>query len=221
MMMTNKFLIPGLLALLLTACSEEQEPKKFNDWSLSAENTSWFEVLTFKTSHHDLTKLQSQSLKTLIAQTDDDLPLYARIQINASKYTVDQATLLRTKAIKKLLQIYGIKGHRIDVIYASPAELAAQLDENKHKIMVVIDQYKLNLPDCTKKPTLDMRQDDLEATLGCATIRNQAIMIAEPRDVYRAQSKAPTDATRQNLAVDYYRTDKVKAVVVEKASSSK
>lgn len=221
--MLKKLLGSSLVTLTLLGCSEEnyiRTPARFNTWQLEAMNTSWFEVITYRGDQANLTHHQINSLRKHIAQTDNDAPLYARIHINMLKGQRHKLTETRVRSIRKLLQNFGIKNHRIDVNYLSPAEFASQMDENKHKITIVIDQYKLHIPVCDKVKELDTRHDDLEAAQGCATIRNHALMIAEPRDVYRAQEKAATNSTRQNLAVENYLTDKVKSISSSAATTT-
>lgn len=82
------------------------------------------------------------------------------------------------------------------------------------RVEVVVDGWTVELagcPDWSRDPA-DTALNYPLSNLGCATLGNLGLMVADPGDLVRGRPLGPADATREAEAVVRYRTDKVKAL---------
>ena len=102
---------------------------------------------------------------------------------------------------------HGIKPHRIASTYLAPHEFARKNHrETHHSLDVSLDQYMVEKPNCPGWDVMgDKMQTQREANFGCVTESNFSQMIAEPRDLYKAQELAKADSAYNANVVDPYR----------------
>lgn len=79
-------------------------------------------------------------------------------------------------------------------------------------VRVTVDRFVVvppHCPDWRKPGTSDFANTPL-SNLGCANAVNLGMMIANPRDLVQGQEPGAIDGTAASLAVQRYRTDKIK-----------
>lgn len=107
----------------------------------------------------------------------------------------------RSKAVLERMAQQGVWG----VSLASP-------EAQPGLVRVVVNRYVVvppNCPDWSKPATSDYSNTPM-SNLGCANTSNLGLMVADPSELIRGRTPGPADATGSALAIQRYRTDKVK-----------
>lgn len=107
----------------------------------------------------------------------------------------------RSKAVLDYMKVHGVWSESLPSPEAQPG-----------LVRIVVNRYVVvppNCPDWSKPATSDYSNTPL-GNLGCANTSNLGLMVADPRDLVHGQNPGPADATGSALAIQRYRTDKVK-----------
>lgn len=221
----HKHVLTVALALSLTVggCYRAAEHFDFKGyWESDAKRTSHHDMLKFGPHGHHLSHKHHAQLKALIAKATLDTPVYARLMfLEPHTHAKDSAVLQRVRALKDCLVKLGIERHRIEVFFADPATVLQHAHGDKHTVTVSIDQYEVIPPKCPgwSKTINGTTSPEGELHFGCTSEVNTAQMIAEPRDLYRAEDLGERDGTRNAVAVRRYRQGATQALKQEKSDA--
>lgn len=117
-------------------------------------------------------------------------------------------------------------GQRIDAVRRTLAAQGVQVSDlpspeaQPGVVRVVINRYVVvppNCPDWSKPATSDYSNTPM-SNLGCANTSNLGLMVADPSELVRGRTPGAADATAGALAIQRYRTDKIKPL--EKSGTS-
>ncbi|WP_085783985.1 CpaD family pilus assembly protein [Candidatus Nucleicultrix amoebiphila] len=205
------------LSISLTGCYEDRkEVTLHNGWKPKIERLSWHDEIHFKKGSSSIKNSEKRKIKSLVQKTEPKLPLYARIQV--AKHFSEG----RVSNLKHVLMGYGITSDKIDVTYLNTSSSQGEkIEKSGCSAIVVIDQYRLTLPQCPSWGEITTNSGrNGDEPFGCATAYNFGKMIADPRDLYKGKTSDGVDSAYQALAIERYRTDKIKALKSERVQSS-
>lgn len=107
----------------------------------------------------------------------------------------------RSKAVLEYMASQGVWGVSLPSPEAQPGS-----------VRIVVNRYVVVPPQCpdwSKPGTADYGNTSM-SNLGCANTSNLGLMVADPSELVRGRTPGPADATSSSLAVQRYRTDKIK-----------
>ena len=123
----------------------------------------------------------------------------------------------------------GGSDQRIDAVRRSLAAQGVQTfdlpspEAQPGLVRIVINRYVVvppNCPDWSKPATSDYSNTAM-SNLGCANTSNLGLMVADPSELQRGREPGAADGTASALAIQRYRTDKIKPLATTSTSSGK
>jgi pilus assembly protein CpaD len=109
----------------------------------------------------------------------------------------------RTDAVLRQLARQGVQASSLPSPEAQPGIVRIVI--NRH---VVVPQH---CPDWSKPATSDYSNTAM-SNLGCANASNLGLMVADPSELIQGREPGAADGTASALAIQRYRTDKIKAL---------
>lgn len=204
------YLIP---LIALSGCAINNETPQKIKWETKTAKTSTPIEITFKPRKAIIGSSAKSMIRTNITTPQET---YFRIfghNVGLSK----SITALRLKKIISYLGTLGVPKDNIEVF-----EEAGDYKDSINTITLIIDHYQVVPPAC---PGWNQEMNVLippegEINFGCATERNFAAMISDPRVITSGKKLGMHDANRSSKAIDNYRTDNIKKIKIEKIETN-
>ncbi len=203
-----------VIALLASGCTPEvaewtpaESPKKNKVQRVVEE----FEI-RYPAHHAQMSEAERMKLEDFLSQS---LGNPEAVQVYLSEYGGHGKD--RIKALKKMLNHYGVGGSHITI--DPPSQGSSRTGSG---VVITVEKYMVTPPSCHdwSQSFGDAQGHVGMSNLGCATETNLAMMIADPRDLVSGKPTGYYDGTRHALGVQMYREDKVKKLKEESVGGS-
>lgn len=206
------YLVP---LIALSGCAANNEAPKLEKvtWETKVTKTSIPVEIKFKPGNTMISTSTKNSLKSGLKVPQDT---YFRV-FGQNVHIQTSTTALRIENIITYLNTLGVPRYNIEVF--------EQADDHKgaaNTLTVFIDHYQVVAPKCPgwNQEINSSVSPEGELNFGCATERNFAMMIADPRVIDSGRPLDGVDANRSNKAIDNYRADTIKTLKIEKIEKS-
>lgn len=213
----RRLALGGLLLLAACAAGDPHwEPKTLRVDAVRHEHKVYF-----ATDSATLSPTERERLLAFVRDVGPDEPAAIRLGGHADERHTDAYNLAlsarRNASVAAFLREHGVNhapvgatafGKRVPAAPGSTEEAWAA----NRRVEVTTEGYAVVPPDCPdwgdpRDPNFANRP---LPNLGCATVTNLGLMVAEPRDLVRGRELAPADGVREAEAVVRYREDAVK-----------
>lgn len=187
-------------------CQHETPPETSlaGSWALKAQRHSQHIDITFNGQEKVLSRSEKHKIKYVLESLQKPFPLYVRVHVFSASEKEKKCAQDRIQNLKKYLESLGMMEKNIEVEYFHFPQTQG---EGGHTFMVIFDQYEAVMPSCAS-PWEGMPHEsgiNGEARFGCASAANLAIMISDPRDIYKGRKLAPPEGIAAVDAIDRYR----------------
>jgi len=195
----------GALALLLGACAPTLQDSQ---WS-GAESPKENKVLYLRQTHDvrfepgeaALSPAERQRLAAFLAH--EEVGLYDEITLATGAVNGAERNLAarRAASVAAYLRANHLKS-AADLEESAPAD----------RVTVVVGRYVVVPPNCPdwRKPSEDDPSNTPSSNLGCASVTNLGLMVADPHDLVSGKPRAPADADQNDYAIQRYRQGYIK-----------
>ena len=197
----------------VTACSPVPDSANIH-WSLpeaKKENkVDWVELqheVLFEPGSGSLTTAEKKRLREFLVRIQYGYG--DRLFVSAGDFSYADT---RRKAVNEALAGMGFRK-------------VSQLKDNgkSSAVTVIVGRYVVTAPNCPdwRKPSDADRGNTPLSNHGCATVSNLGAMVANPEDLLRGRAMGPADGDSSALAIERYKTDKIKPLEIENTSKEK
>lgn len=221
-MKASQIILTFGLTTMLSACYIERDVDTTPPHHTSVKRSTLSLHIPFEAHHTGLSHQEAAQLKTYINRASRPGPVYARLVVRKLHTRFDDdMTDTRIQTVVRFLKQAGVASHRIEVI--EEGSIKPDKTETESGMWVGIDQYVTLFPEC---PGFDGQVMDGkvppegENHFGCSNEYNFARMLAEPRDIYKGHKLSPSDPVVNSNAIERLRTDKAKALKIEKVDTT-
>lgn len=193
-------MIAAAFTALLAACENPETAVHYAPKQPRADRAAALHGVSFPPSRDDFSASERQQLAAFVR----GLPADRTTVVLMTPPDNPSLQAGRTAAIRGQLQAWGVP-----VASITPAQ---GMSIGSDTIVVSAESYSaraLNCPDFSKSPGYDPLNLP-HSNLGCATARNIADMVADPRDLEMGRTPGPASGHLGASAVDRLYSDKVK-----------
>lgn len=194
--------------ILLSGCDRRQQPREWQPYEPVVQAQTASEDIHFAKGQTNLTNQQVQQIKSLTRGYDMNMSIMARVITHNADETLRVHLLKqRVQSIIHVLKNLGIARANIEVV----SDTVSSREVNV--ITVEVDQYLSMAQKCNGwNYSMDrFLRPEGEMDFGCTTAANVTAMVANPKDLLKGRSLGKADGARNDLAVDKYRTGKIKS----------
>jgi pilus assembly protein CpaD len=194
----RQILVPSLL-LALVACTQPT--------TMDSSSPVPRPVLTQHAKHFTVTPVRAQGGTAAVRPRSlDDIVAFVRVLQTPSRITISGQDAAVTAAMRRSL-LERLGGSSV-IVSAGPLPPGA----DRNATTITVSWATVSVPGC---PDWTRRDGPSASRLhssnfGCATAHTLAAMVDQPVDLSAPVPLGPADGTREALAIDRYRTDKVK-----------
>lgn len=112
----------------------------------------------------------------------------------------------RAETLASVLRARGVQTQD-EPLERSPGVRREPLPLDAQSAILQVAFYDITTAGCAdwRKPTISDFSNTASSNFGCASQRNLALMVADPRDLQRGRDAGPADGARMGLAVKKYR----------------
>ncbi|MCS6879454.1 MAG: CpaD family pilus assembly lipoprotein [Geminicoccaceae bacterium] len=215
-----------LLGILLVGCATPEPFDLEPERGPSVRESRYGFVVRFPTDRAEPEPAERARLEAFLAGLPAEGRYEAIVFGHADERGSDAYNLAlsrrRARYVAEILRRRGID--RVELATAAFGErrpLDPGRDETawarNRRVEVEIRHWVVDAPACAgrdRAPALHGQR--LVPELGCATLANLVEMVADPADLAEGRALGPADGVREAEAVQRYRTDKVKPLIVER-----
>jgi len=206
-----KYVVVAAATLVfVSACTPAPDSANMH-WSLpeaKKENkVDWVELqheVLFEPGSRNLTTAEKKRLRDFLARTQYGYG--DRLFVSAGEFSYAES---RRKAVNEALSGMGFR------------EVSQLKDNGKSSaVTVIVGRYVVTGPNCPdwRKPSDADRGNTPLSNHGCATVSNLGAMVANPEDLVRGRAMGPADGDTSAMAIERYKTDKIKPLEIENTS---
>ena len=114
----------------------------------------------------------------------------------------DVAAAGKVARIQRVLHNAGLPGGSVNYRVYKPRQ-----DDGQANVILTYSRYQATSPECGdwSKNLANTYSNYQSRNFGCATQRNLAAMVANPRDLVAPRTMDPVDAARRDVVIDAYR----------------